>query len=139
VAIGGDINYPGPGWYLHLLFVQGKIRLYVGQTTSLCRRIVKQHCSEAYRSSNPTLHYKAWGQAEWDAWVVLGCGQINRSSTTEVLQKSLPALPRLSLKSPHVAENWAHSKPVLGTLGAIRRLLARCPTNLKAATAHKTA
>src|SRR6266702_7676331 len=29
-------------------------------------------------------------------------------------QKSLPALPRLSLKSPHVAENWAHSKPVLG-------------------------
>ena len=32
-------------------------------------------------------------------------------------QKSLPALPRLSLKSPHVAENWAHSKPVLGDLG----------------------
>jgi len=47
-------------------------------------------------------------------------------------QKSLPALPRLSLKSPHVAENWAHSKPVLGDLkGAIRRLLARCPTNLR--------
>ena len=32
-------------------------------------------------------------------------------------QKSLPALPRLSLKSPHVAENWAHSKRVLGDLG----------------------
>jgi hypothetical protein len=48
------------------------------------------------------------------------------------LQKSLLALPRLSLKSPHVAENWAHSKPVLGDLkGAIGRLLARCPTNLR--------
>ena len=36
---------------------------------------------------------------------------------TEVrFQKSLPALPRLSLKSPHIAENWAHSKPVLGDL-----------------------
>jgi len=47
-------------------------------------------------------------------------------------QKSLPALPRLSLKSPHVAENWAHSRPVLGDLkGAIGRLLARCPTNLR--------
>ena len=33
------------------------------------------------------------------------------------LQKSLPARPRLSLKSPHVAENWAHSKPVLGDPG----------------------
>ena len=32
-------------------------------------------------------------------------------------QKSLPALPRLSLKSPHVAENWTHSKPVLGDPG----------------------
>ena len=29
---------------------------------------------------------------------------------------SLPALPRLSLKSPHIAENWAHSKTVLGDL-----------------------
>ena len=81
MAIGGDINYPGPGWYLHLLFVQGKIRLYVGQTTSLRRRIVRQHCSEAYRSGNPSLHYKAWEQAEWDAWVVLGCGQITHHIT----------------------------------------------------------
>jgi len=47
-------------------------------------------------------------------------------------QKSLLALPRLSLKSPHIAENWVHSRPVLGDLkGAIRRLLARCPTNLR--------
>lgn len=81
MAIGGDINYPGPGWYLHLLFVQGKIRLYVGQTTSLRRRIVRQHCNEAYRSGNPSLHYKAWEQAEWDAWVVLGCGQITHHMT----------------------------------------------------------
>ena len=30
------------------------------------------------------------------------------------LQKSLLALPRLSLKSLYVAENWVYSKPVLG-------------------------
>ena len=38
----------------------------------------------------------------------------NLSDYGGALQKSLPALPRLTLKSPHAAENWAHSKPVLG-------------------------
>ena len=47
-------------------------------------------------------------------------------------QKSLPALPRLSLKSLYIAKNWAYSRPVLGDLkGAIGRLLAHCPTNLR--------
>ena len=49
-----------------------------------------------------------------------------------MLQKSLLALPRLSLKSPRVTENWAHFKLVQGDFkSAIGWLLARWPTNLR--------
>lgn len=44
------------------------------------------------------------------------CGAVIHDRYGGALQKSLPALPRLSLKSPHIAENWAHSKTVLGDL-----------------------
>lgn len=71
INIGGDTTYNGPGVYLHIIYSEGRIRNYVGQSVSLLKRIHKEHMNPRYRERNPSLHYEAMENMEWDAWVVL--------------------------------------------------------------------
>lgn len=67
-AIGGDVfKFEGRGIYLNgVLGLDKKVRIYVGQATSIRQR-VSQHLNFRYRRDNPSLHYHAMQQSIYNA------------------------------------------------------------------------
>lgn len=57
--IGGDLRFEGRAIYLNgILGLDRRVRVYVGQSTSLRQRVA-QHLNFRYRRDNPSLHYHA--------------------------------------------------------------------------------
>ncbi len=69
-GLGGNLDSSAAGVYLHLVFRDNLLRLYVGQANNLRQRI-GQHNSPAVRRNVPSLHYAALDGSDWDQFVVL--------------------------------------------------------------------
>ena len=78
LSIGGDIDCPAPGIYLHILWdpaeeLAGLSYLYVGQSGNIQERI-RRHNDPWNRARHPSLHYHVWDSTSGmnSRFVVLG-------------------------------------------------------------------
>lgn len=78
LSIGGDIDCPAPGIYMHILWdpakeLAGSSYLYVGQSGNIQERI-RRHNDPWNRARHPSLHYHLWDSKPGmnSAFVILG-------------------------------------------------------------------
>jgi hypothetical protein len=102
--IGGDLTWPKPGIYLHLVHQGGQLRLYIGQANNLKAR-VRNHMNPDVRFHRPSLHYDALAASDWDQFVVLAYYEdLDRVSEVSADQVTNRDIDQLTL---NVAELWA--------------------------------
>ncbi|OAL50538.1 hypothetical protein IQ07DRAFT_611439 [Pyrenochaeta sp. DS3sAY3a] len=70
-AVGGDLKSEGRSIYMNaVLGLDRRVRMYIGQTTSLRHR-VGQHLNFRHRRDNPSLHYHALQNSIYNAFGTL--------------------------------------------------------------------
>lgn len=66
------MQYNGTGIYIHIIHGRDKhYRYYAGQSNDLATRIKKQHLNFRYRYQNPSLHYHAMHESDFDTFVIV--------------------------------------------------------------------